>query len=149
LNRSSKARTIALAIEHFSPYKGGAESYAVSLASTLASNGWATHLYGLSWDGEPPAALFHKISVPRILPSWIKMILFAFQHKNMVKGKDFDVVLGFGNTIYMNVYQSHGGVHRFSTSRKVYSESNSVLRLLKRMLQDQTEAEDHSNIGNG
>jgi UDP-glucose:(heptosyl)LPS alpha-1,3-glucosyltransferase len=62
------------------------------------------------------------------------MILFAFQHKNMVKGKDFDVVLGFGNTIYMNVYQSHGGVHRFSTSRKVYSESNSVLRLLKRML---------------
>jgi UDP-glucose:(heptosyl)LPS alpha-1,3-glucosyltransferase len=134
LNRSSKARTIALAIEHFSPYKGGAESYAVSLASTLANNGWATHLYGLSWDGEPPAALFHKISVPRILPSWIKMILFAFQHKNMVKGKDFDVVLGFGNTIYMNVYQSHGGVHRFSTSRKVYSESNSVLRLLKRML---------------
>ena len=62
------------------------------------------------------------------------MILFAFQHKSMVKGKDFDVILGFGNTIYMNVYQSHGGVHRFSTSRKVYSESNSVLRLLKRML---------------
>jgi UDP-glucose:(heptosyl)LPS alpha-1,3-glucosyltransferase len=134
LNPSSKAKTIALAIEHFSPYKGGAESYAVSLASTLARNGWATHLYGLSWDGEPSAAFFHKISVPRLLPSWLKMILFAFQHKSMVKGKDFDVVLGFGNTIYMNVYQSHGGVHRFSTSRKVYSESNSVLRLLKRML---------------
>jgi UDP-glucose:(heptosyl)LPS alpha-1,3-glucosyltransferase len=134
LNRSSKAKTIALAIEHFSPYKGGAESYAVSLASTLARNGWETHLYGLSWDGEPSAAFFHKISVPRLLPSWVKMILFAFQHKSMVKGKDFDVVLGFGNTIYMNVYQSHGGVHRFSTSRKVYSESNSVLHFLKRML---------------
>ena len=134
MNRSSKAKTIALAIEHFSPYKGGAESYAVSLASTLARNGWETHLYGLSWDGEPSAAFFHKMSFPRLLPSWVKMILFAFQHKSMVKGKDFDVVLGFGNTIYMNVYQSHGGVHRFSTSRKVYSESNSVLRFLKRML---------------
>ena len=134
MNRSSKAKTIALAIEHFSPHKGGAESYAVSLASTLARNGWETHLYGLSWDGEPSAAFFHKMSFPRLLPSWVKMILFAFQHKSMVKGKDFDVVLGFGNTIYMNVYQSHGGVHRFSTSRKVYSESNSVLRFLKRML---------------
>jgi len=134
LNHSSKAKTIALAIEHFSTYKGGAESYAVSLASALARNGWAIHLYGLTWDGEPPAAFFQKIRVPRLLPSWIKMILFAFQHKSMVKGKDFDVVLGFGNTIYMNVYQSHGGVHRFSTSRKVYSENNSVLRLLKRML---------------
>ena len=134
MNRSSKVKTIALAIEHFSRYKGGAESYAVSLASTLARNGWAIHLFGLSWDGEPPAASFHKISVPRPLPSWVKMILFALQHRSMVKGKGFDVVLGFGNTIYMNVYQSHGGVHRFSTSRKVYSESNSVLRLLKRAL---------------
>jgi UDP-glucose:(heptosyl)LPS alpha-1,3-glucosyltransferase len=123
-----------LSIEHFAKYKGGAESYAVSLASTLARNGWAIHLFGLSWDGEPPAASFHKISLPRFLPSWVKMILFALQHRSMVRGKGFDVVLGFGNTIYMNVYQSHGGVHRFSTSKKVYSEGNSLLRLLKRML---------------
>jgi UDP-glucose:(heptosyl)LPS alpha-1,3-glucosyltransferase len=123
-----------LSIEHFAKYKGGAESYAVSLASTLARNGWAIHLFGLSWDGEPPAASFHKISLPRFLPSWVKMILFALQHRSMVRGKGFDVVLGFGNTIYMNVYQSHGGVHRFSTSKKVYSEGNSLLRPLKRML---------------
>jgi len=127
-------KTIALAIENFSGFVGGAESYASSLASNLVTRGWEVHLFGLSWDGEPPAACFRKIRVPRPLPSWVKMILFALQHRSMVKGKGFDVVLGFGNTIYMNVYQSHGGVHRFSTSRKVYSESNSVLRLLKRVL---------------
>jgi UDP-glucose:(heptosyl)LPS alpha-1,3-glucosyltransferase len=127
-------KTIALAIENFSRFGGGAESYASSLASSLVTRGWEIHLFGLSWDGEPPAGSFHKIRVPRPLPSWVKMILFALQHRSMVKGKGFDVVLGFGNTIYMNVYQSHGGVHRFSTSRKVYSESNSVLRLLKRLL---------------
>jgi UDP-glucose:(heptosyl)LPS alpha-1,3-glucosyltransferase len=134
LNPSSKAKTIALAIEHFSKHKGGAESYAVSLATTLARNDWAIHLFGLSWDGEPRTALFHRVKIPWFLPSWAKMIFFALRHRKMVKGKDFDVILGFGNTLYMNVYQSHGGVHRFSTFRKVYAEPNRILRLLKRLL---------------
>ncbi len=30
------------------------------------------------------------------------------------------------------MYQSHGGVHRYSTARKVHAESNLILRLLKR-----------------
>lgn len=127
-------KKIALAIENFSKYKGGAESYAVSLASTLVENGWETHLFGLSWDGEPHAAFFHRIKIPRFLPSWAKMILFALKHKKMVKSQTFDVILGFGNTIYMNVYQSHGGVHRFSTARKVYAERSRILRLIKRLL---------------
>jgi len=127
-------KTIALAIENFSMLGGGAEFLASSLASKLVERGWEVHLFGLSWDGEPPGATFHRIRIPRLLPSWVKMLLFALRHRSMVKGKGFDVVLGFGNTIFMNVYQSHGGVHRFSTSMKVYSEANSFLRLLKRVL---------------
>jgi UDP-glucose:(heptosyl)LPS alpha-1,3-glucosyltransferase len=127
-------KRIALAIEDFSKFKGGAESYASSLAASLVATGWEVHLFGMSWDGEPPEAIFHRIGIPAFLPSWVAMIFFAFRHRRMVKGQDFDVVLGFGNTIYMNVYQSHGGVHRFSTSRKVFSAQNSLLRLLKRTL---------------
>ena len=134
MNPSSKAKAIALAIEHFSKHKGGAESYAVSLASTLARNGWTIHLFGLSWDGEPPTALFHRMKIPRFLPSWAKMLYFALKHKKMVEGQYFDVILGFGNTVYMNVYQSHGGVHRFSTIRKIHAETNKILRLIKRLL---------------
>ncbi len=127
-------KKIALAIENFSRFGGGAESYASSLASSLVVGGWEVHLFGLRWNGEPQTATFHRIRVPKFLPSWVRMILFALKHRRMVKGRNFNVVLGFGNTIYMNVYQSHGGVHRFSTLRKVYSERNSFLRLLKRML---------------
>ncbi len=127
-------KRIALAIEDFSRFKGGAESYASSLASSLVARGWEVHLFGGSWDGEPPEATFHRIGIPTFLPSWVAMIFFARRHRRMVKGQGFNVVLGFGNTIYMNVYQSHGGVHRFSTSRKVFSAQNSFLRLLKRML---------------
>jgi len=127
-------KKIALAIENFSKHKGGAESYAVSLASTLAENGWETHLFGKNWDGEPRAAIFHRIKIPKLLPAWAKMILFALKHKKMVKSQRFDVILGFGNTIYMNVYQSHGGVHRFSTARKLYTEKNIFFRSIKRLL---------------
>ena len=127
-------KKIALAIENFSKHKGGAESYAVSLASTLVESGWETHLFGKNWDGEPSAAIFHRIKIPKLLPSWAKMILFALKHKQMVKSQAFDVILGFGNTLYMNVYQSHGGVHRFSTARKLYTEKNKILRSTKRLL---------------
>jgi len=127
-------KKIALAIEDFSRYKGGAESYAISLASSLVNKGWEIHLFGLSWDGEPHTAFFHRMKIPIFLPSWAKMILFALKHKEMVKGQDFDVILGFGNTVWMNVYQSHGGVHRFSTARKVYAERNMILRLIKRLI---------------
>lgn len=127
-------KKIALAIENFSRYGGGAESYAVELSETLVREGWEVHFFGERWGGEPKAAVFHPIKIPRFLPSWIKILLFAFKHKRMVRSDHFDVVLGFGNTICMNVYQSHGGVHWLSTFRKVFCEHNLLLRLLKRLI---------------
>ena len=127
-------KKIAFALEKFSRYAGGAESYAVSLATTLIENGWEVHFFGESWDGEPKEAHFHEIHIPRFLPSWIKMLLFAWKHKKMTEKQHYDVVMGFGNTIYMNVYQSHGGVHQLSTARKVYAENNVLRRIAKRII---------------
>lgn len=127
-------RSIALALEKFKKHSGGAESYALSLAETLIQRGWKVHLYGQEWDGAPPEAIFHRIVIPQYLPSWAKMVYFAVMHKKMVQKENFDVVVGFGNTIFMNVYQSHGGVHRYSTRRKCFSIRNPLLRLLKRVL---------------
>ena len=121
-------------MEKFSRYAGGAESYALALAASLIENGWDVHLYGEAWDGKPEAAVFHKIPVPKYLPAWIKMLLFALKHQKAVKNQGFDVIMGFGNTVYMNVYQSHGGVHWLSTKRKVYSEKSTIKRVIKRLL---------------
>lgn len=120
-------------MEKFSRFAGGAESYAVALATTLIEKGWEVHLYGEAWDNEPKGARFHKIHIPKFLPSWLKLLLFAWKHKKMVYRQNYDVVMGFGNTIYMNVYQSHGGVHQFSTARKVYSEKSVLRRIIKRI----------------
>lgn len=130
----SVLKKIALSLENFSRYGGGAESYAVSLAERLIRSGWEVHFFGERWDGEPAAAIFHRISIPAFLPAWAKLLLFALKHRRMVESRDFDVVLGFGNTLVMNVYQSHGGVHWLTTYRKVYSENNALVRFIKRLL---------------
>lgn len=127
-------RSIALALEKFKRHSGGAESYALSLAETLIQRGWEVHLYAQEWDGFPEKAIFHRIPIIQYLPSWAQMLYFALMHKRMVQRENLDVVVGFGNTIFMNVYQSHGGVHRYSTRRKCFSIRNPLLRFLKRVL---------------
>lgn len=125
---------IALALEKFGRFAGGAESYAVELARTLISEGWEVHLYGHSWDGEPAQAVFHAIPrLPKWVPPSLRILDFAFRHRRMVAQERFDVILGFGNTLQMNVYQSHGGVHYLSSVRKLQAVQNPVLRFFKRL----------------
>lgn len=125
---------IAFALERFSQYAGGAESYAVGLADSLIKKGWEVHFFGCLWDGKPDGAIFHPIRLWRFLPSWCQMLQFAHEHKKMVLEQgNFDIVLGFGNTVTMNVYQSHGGVHAYSTKRKTYYLRNSIQRFLKQL----------------
>jgi UDP-glucose:(heptosyl)LPS alpha-1,3-glucosyltransferase len=125
---------IALAIENFSRHAGGAEAYAVGLAETLVQEGFDVHLYGHLWDGEPAGATFHRLrSLPKWIPPSVRLLDFALQHKRMTTTQRFDVILGFGNTLVMNVYQSHGGVHHISNIRKLQAVSNPLLRFLKKL----------------
>jgi UDP-glucose:(heptosyl)LPS alpha-1,3-glucosyltransferase len=126
-------KTVALAIENFSRYAGGAESYAVALARSLIQEGWEVHLFGELWDGEPREATFHRMHIPRWWPGWMRMLGFALEHRRRTRSQGFDVILGFGNTIHMNVYQSHGGVHWCSTMRKLVSEPSAFLRFVTRL----------------
>jgi UDP-glucose:(heptosyl)LPS alpha-1,3-glucosyltransferase len=127
-------KKIALALEHFSRFAGGAESYAVALAYSLVQAGWEVHLFGESWEGEPKGAVFHQILIPSWWPRWARILGFALEHRRRTISESFTVVLGFGNTIHMNVYQSHGGVHGCSTRRKLDAESNPLLRLANRLI---------------
>jgi UDP-glucose:(heptosyl)LPS alpha-1,3-glucosyltransferase len=125
---------IAMAIENFSRHAGGAESYAVELARTLVSEGWEVHFYGYSWDGDPPEAVFHPIPrLPKWIPPSLHIMDFAFRHRRMVSQEAFDIILGFGNTITMNVYQSHGGVHYLSNMRKLNAVRNPISRFIKKV----------------
>lgn len=126
---------IALALETFNKSAGGAESYALDLASSLVEKGWEVHLFGYEWDKKPEGAIFHRINRPPFFfPASLKLIHFAIEHRRMAQAENFDVVVGFGSTIYMNVYQSHGGVHKLSSERKLLAVRNPVLRFIKKTL---------------
>jgi UDP-glucose:(heptosyl)LPS alpha-1,3-glucosyltransferase len=128
-------KSITLALENFSRFAGGAESYAVELSETLLQRGWEVHLVGQSWDGLPQGAVFHQISkLPKLIPPSLRVLYFALRHRSIVRKLRTDIVLGFGSTIEMNVYQSHGGVHFFSSLRKIRAEANPFTRLVKTML---------------
>lgn len=126
---------IAFALEKFDKTAGGAESYAVDLARSLVLKGWEVHLIGYDWDNQPEGAIFHQIPRPPFfLPASLKLVYFASAHKRIVQTGDFDVVVGFGSTICMSVYQSHGGVHRLSSARKLLAVRNSWFRFFKKIL---------------
>lgn len=126
---------IALAIERFSRHSGGAESYAVDLARTLVAEGWEVHFFGHSWDGKPEAAIFHPIRrLPKWVPPSLRILDFALQHRRLVGRENFDIILGFGNTIEMNVYQSHGGVHFISNIKKLKAIRSPLHRFVKTLL---------------
>jgi UDP-glucose:(heptosyl)LPS alpha-1,3-glucosyltransferase len=125
-------KKLAMAIENFSRHGGGAEAYSVELARTLVSAGWEVHLFGHSWDGEPESAIFHRIPrLSKFFPPSVRILHFALSHRRMVQSEPFDVVLGFGATLVMNVYQSHGGVHLMSSMRKLQAIRNPVARIMK------------------
>ena len=128
-------KSITLALENLSRFAGGAESYAVELSETLVQRGWEVHLVGQSWEGLPQGAVFHQISkLPKLVPPSLRILHFAFKHRSIVRKLRTDIVLGFGATIEMNVYQSHGGVHFFSSLRKLRAEANPFARIVKTLL---------------
>jgi len=122
-------KTIALAIEHFSRFAGGAESYAVALAQALVQEGWEVHLFGESWRKNPERPYFTRYAFLLVAEVGQDSGL-CLEHRRQTTTRTYDVVMGFGNTIHMNVYQSPRGVHWCSTRRKLHAEPSAFLRLV-------------------
>jgi len=127
-------KSIAFAIENFDARGGGAESYLVDLARSFSERNWQVHVYAERWDPSIRWAVFHPIPLPRRVPGWVRILLFALRHRRHIQATRYDVIYGVGNTVVMDIYQSHGGVHWYTTMRKTYTVANPVMRLGKQLL---------------
>ncbi len=125
---------IGLAIYNFDPKKGGAERYAYDLASILAAKGHEIIVFCARGQATPGITLVPLSTVK--YPRWLRSLSFALAHRKAVRSGAFklDVVLGFGNTLEFDVYQSHGGVQKIWMEREIASYDNPRERAIKSLI---------------
>lgn len=110
---------IGLAIYNFDPKKGGAERYTFDLSKMLAKRG---HEVSVVCANGVSADWVKSIKVNTIkYPKWLRSLTFAIEHKKIVKSIGLDIIVGFGNTLELDIYQSHGGVHKVWMEREIKS----------------------------
>jgi UDP-glucose:(heptosyl)LPS alpha-1,3-glucosyltransferase len=123
---------IGLAIYNFDPKKGGAERYTYDLATDLLNRGHKVYVFcakAVNLRG----AVIAKFDTVRF-PRWLRSLFFALNHRRYAKTFSLDVMLGFGNTLDIDVYQSHGGVQRFWMEREIASYDDLRERRIKAVL---------------
>ena len=123
---------IGLAIYNFNPKKGGAERYAYDLSMMLSKKKHDVFMFCV--DGvEVSGVNLVRLDTVR-LPRWLRSLSFALNHKKQARRFGLDIVLGFGNTLDLDVFQSHGGIQRVWMEREIASYDNPRERRLKAFL---------------
>ncbi len=120
---------IGLAIYNFDPRKGGAERYAFDLATRLVKRGHEVVVFCGRGIEVPGINLVHLDPIP--YPRWLRNLTFALMHRRALGKAGIDVMLGFGNVLEADVYQSHGGVQRIWMEREIASYDSPVERSIK------------------
>lgn len=145
---------VAITIEAFDPARGGGETYARNFSKALVAAGHDVHVF--SYDPGPPedGITLHKLKRPRAAVS--RRYAFAMGVRKHVQNAGFDIIHGFGKSVYMDIFRPGGGVHRawleqelkacgsgftrFSTSinHKVSLDHRLVLKLEKMQFMGET-----------
>lgn len=123
---------IGIAIYNFNPKKGGAERYAFDLSTMLLKRGHEVYVICRNAIEEKGLKIVRVKTTD--LPRWLRTLSFALKHREVIKTLGLDVVLGFGNTLELDVFQSHGGVQRIWMEREIESYDNPSERRLKAFL---------------
>ncbi|HVN96430.1 MAG TPA: glycosyltransferase family 4 protein [Syntrophorhabdaceae bacterium] len=123
---------IGLSIYHFNPKKGGAERYAYDLSLMLSRKGHQVFVFCTEGITVPEVSLIRVGATP--IPRWLRSLSFALNQKKLVRRRGLDVVLGFGNTLDLDVYQSHGGIQHIWMEREIASYDHAGERRLKAFL---------------
>ncbi|HBL23077.1 MAG TPA: hypothetical protein DDZ40_03065 [Deltaproteobacteria bacterium] len=123
---------IGLAIYNFDPKKGGAERYTFDLAQRLAGKGHEVCVFcgrGVRTSGITLIPLR-----PNSYPRWRRNLSFALTHRQALRKVRPDVMLGYGNVLDLDVYQSHGGIQRIWMDREIESCQMGAERRMKTLL---------------
>jgi UDP-glucose:(heptosyl)LPS alpha-1,3-glucosyltransferase len=103
---------VALVRKEFTRSWGGAESYAVSLATELVARGHEVHVFANTWDTPADTPItFHRIPMIDFY-SPFKNLSFAFNTKRALAGERFDIVNSLSQMYPQDIYRMGDGLHR-------------------------------------
>lgn len=123
---------IGLAIYNFDPKKGGAERYTYDLARRLAEKGHEVCVFCAQGVATPGISLIRLNT--NGWPRWRRNLSFALTHRQALGRIRPDVMLGYGNVLDLDVYQSHGGVQSVWMEREIASCEEGMERSVKAFL---------------
>ena len=123
---------VALTIDDFRPWRGGAQQYAYGFAQALLAQGHEVHVFAAHFAGLPEGVIAHPVSI-RGRP--FRRVAFALRCARMLakSERDFDIVHGFGNSLRMDVFRPGGGVHRAWQRQDLLSIESPARRLCTRL----------------
>jgi len=124
---------IAITIEHFEPARGGGETYCRNFARMLLDRGHEVHIFAFSHDQSEKGFIFHRIPLP---PGGVlRRYIFARRAEKLVRRHTFDIIHGFGKSVYMDVFRPGGGVHRAWMAHNLRAAGGALPRLALRLKQ--------------
>ena len=124
---------VALTIESFDPAKGGGEVYARNFTRALIRAGHEVHVYANRLGADEPGALFHR--VPQTPLHLFRRSAFARRVRQMLRKQSFDIIHGFGKSIYMDVFRPGGGVHRAYMEQELRLAGSGIRAVAERVRQ--------------
>ncbi|MFC1672357.1 glycosyltransferase family 4 protein [Planctomycetota bacterium] len=99
---------IALNHRYFRP-QGGVERYLWTFAHTLVEGGHEAHLFCSRFAPPPPEGMiYHQVPILPLGES-VKAVSFARSSRRILRGENYDGIIGFGKTIYGDVYRDGSG----------------------------------------
>ena len=126
---------IAFITEHFNPGLGGAETYMSEFGKYLINEGHEVHFFTQDDIGDYAGLKFHIIKVSGLARKvrWLQWTSFLKKARKEAEKENFDIIMGTGKCLGVNVFQPHGGTVRASHRQNALLVRNSFHIFMKNM----------------
>lgn len=124
---------IAISIEHLEPRRGGGETYARNFGRMLLSQGHEVHVYSFTIDPAEKGFIHHPLRQPAF--NLFRRHAFAMRAREELQKESFDIIHGFGKSVFMDIFRPGGGVHKAWMSHELRATDGALARLGVRLRQ--------------
>ncbi len=121
---------VIIQIEHFDPFRGGAETYAALFCQDLIGHGHEVEVMTMSWGNIPPGVKVTRVK-PAGITRWQRWISFVSETRKLSQKSGADCILAMNRGGGMDVFQPHGGTIPGSQRQNMLRQPGPATRAIK------------------